>query len=186
MEIPRETAETKPPDAADIRLCPAHLYLLAATVGVVLHLGTLAADRYTHVDVHVGVYLLLSQLSIGGGCGWMLQSVEARNRRELGRELAAVKDQQRQILNELAELRGVLDGLTEMIGRPRVTYLHGPTYRTGRRYVGTAAVVGESGAAVAPVPVPGTGLDAETIAAARTVARRLLEADTLPRQRVPE
>ncbi|MEU4781857.1 hypothetical protein [Micromonospora sp. NPDC023633] len=125
MGIARGTIETKPPDV-EIRLCAAHLYLLAGAASGILLVATLAVDHYTHLHANVGVYAILAVLSIGGGCGWIAHSTEAHNRRHLGRQLRdlgrqqrELAQQQRELSTQMAQLTAAMERLAERLASTR-------------------------------------------------------------------
>ncbi|MEV5768328.1 hypothetical protein AB0L34_27655 [Micromonospora sp. NPDC052213] len=138
--------DTKPPDEnVDIRLCAAHLYLIVGTASFVCLAAALAVDHYTHLHANVGVYAILAVLSIGGDCGWIAHSTEARNRRHLGRQQRdlsrqqrEIAQQQRELFNQLAQLTAAMESLAERLtpARPHSA----PTCRpaVGRMYMSQA------------------------------------------------
>ncbi|MEW2442757.1 hypothetical protein [Micromonospora marina] len=110
-----------------------------------------------------GAYALLAASAVTGFAGWSVVWAAGRAERRTRCQLEALR-------SEIAHLAALVQSGVTPTGHAQVRLLP-----SGRRYFGSAAVGGDGDT----VPMP-TGLDPETIAAARTIARRMLEPPTDP------
>ncbi|MCX5066871.1 hypothetical protein OOJ91_13550 [Micromonospora lupini] len=162
---------------------------------VSLTAGALAClfEHVTGAWIARGLYAILAGLMVIGGCGWtiawLMSGSEDRLHRHAAAEMTEARAEARAeradiraevtvLSDRVAELTTQVQALTAAVAQSRVTYLptaHQPPI--GHRYLGAAAVGGVGDT----VPMR-TGLDPQAIQDARTIARRLVDADTLPRQ----
>lgn len=180
----QEEQAQEPPSRAD------RAELILFTTGAVCltaSLVALAFQHSVHVELARGLYSVLAAgivIGIGGWViTWSIGCVERRVKRSVVAELAGAKTT---VDTRLTELTNAVHALADQVAalkvelaRSQVTRLPTAQQRVGgHRYFGAAAV----GAAAGDTVSMRTGLDPQAIADARTIARRLVDADTLPRQ----
>ncbi|WP_319460108.1 hypothetical protein [Micromonospora sp. RTP1Z1] len=149
----------QPSDRDPGRLCAEHAYLLLAAVSLTAAIVAYIADSELPFDLNRGAYAIMVALFVAGYCGWLSRSAERRMRRELGAE-------HRRLATALEDLR-------DHVARQRVVHLPPAAKQCeGVRHL-HAAVGGQD----SPVPIgpQRVGLDPETIAAARALARRIAD-----------
>lgn len=124
---PNQTPE--PP----VRLCAAHLYLIAATVTATVTLLLYYVDYTSAWDLHRGAYPLLVAAIVLFGCAWIVRAAESRAARSRAAQLEQMEER---INGRLAELTSTVRQLRDEVARQR-TYLPargrhtaGHTYRS--------------------------------------------------------
>lgn len=165
---PSKETDRPPQSTARAELAYFSFGCVALTIATVL----LLFEQGRNVHLPRGLYAILAAGIVLGGVGWTV--VWSVGRAE-ERVRAMVECDLQETSTRLAELISTVQALT---AQSRVAYL--PTahrHPVGHRYMGAAAVGAESDT----LPL-GRGLDPKTIADARSIARRLVDADTLSRQ----